>query len=214
MEVDLTLSNNIPSASAPISANYLRGVAFSTIITATFAAFWGLSGSIAVPGSARIALLLLVVLITALLVRQAFVFLRAARDAPLADTYTTNPFGTRAYGLAVVAQFVAIPIVSRMLSIMGYPDAILSAIAMIVGLHFFGLIRAFQSWRFAVVGSAMIVLGLLSLVLVPSIEVEGGVLALRAAVVGWGCAMILWAGIIPLVCATSRATRGAASATH
>ena len=178
------MSNNIPAPSAPISSNYLRGVAFSTIITAIFAAVWSLSGSFAVLGIARVVLLLLVVLITAVLLRQAIVLLRTARDAPLTDTLTTKPFRSRAYALAVAAQFIAFPIVSRVLSNMGYSDAIISAIATIVGRHFFGLIRAFQSWRFALVGSAMIVLGLLSLVLAPTIEVAEGVVALRVAVVG------------------------------
>src|ERR671929_67452 len=74
----------------------------------------------------------------------------------------TPPFSTRVYRFAVIAQVVAIPLVSRLLIVVGYPDAIISAIAVIVGLHFFGLIPAFQSWRFAAVGGTMILLGVSS----------------------------------------------------
>jgi len=91
----------------------------------------------------------------------------------------------------------------------GHPDAIVSAIAVIVGLHFFGLIPAFQSQRFAAVGGAMILLGVSSLFLAPSVAIAsmGAALALRAAVVGLGCAIILWVGILALVMATRRHLR-------
>lgn len=210
MEVHLTLNTNMPQPQpAPISANYLRGVALSILITAGFAAFWSLNGSIAFLGATRVALILLTVLITILLLGSAFGFLRAARGASANDTGTINPFRTRAYGLAVAAEFIAIPIVSRVLTLTGYSDAIISTIAVIVGLHFFGLIGAFQSRRFAVVGSAMVFLGLLSLFLPPSVVVGASenVVALRTAVVGWGCALILWTGILPLVRATHRQLR-------
>ena len=144
MEVDLKLNTKMPPPQPTlISANYLRGVALSTIITAGFAAFWGLNGSVAFPGTTQAALLLIVVVITALLVGSAFGFLRTARHASTNDTRTINPFRTRAYGFAVAAECVAIPIVSRVLALNGYADAIISAIAIIVGLHFFGLIGAF-----------------------------------------------------------------------
>jgi hypothetical protein len=44
----------------------------------------------------------------------------------------------------------------------GYPEAVVSAVAVIVGLHFFGLVPAFKSRQFAAVGGAMVSTWLLS----------------------------------------------------
>ncbi|MDQ3248915.1 MAG: hypothetical protein M3Q45_06850, partial [Chloroflexota bacterium] len=91
-----------------LSAGHLRGVALSTLVTASFAALWGLNGSVAIPGGMRIVLIIFVVLITALLLGMAFAFTRAARHLPTTDTRTTNPFFTPIYRFAVIAQVVAI----------------------------------------------------------------------------------------------------------
>ena len=80
------------------------------------------------------------------------------------------------------------------------------AVAAIVGLHFFGLIRAFQSWRFAVVGAVMVLLALLSFALPASVIVgpAGAQFRARAAFVGLGCALCLWGGIASIVVGTWR----------
>lgn len=57
-----------------------------------------------------------------------------------------------------------------------------------MGLHFFGLVPAFRSRRFAVVGGAMVLVGLLSLLLPPGAD---GTYP-RGALVGLGCASVLW----------------------
>ena len=103
--------------------------------------------------------------------------------------------------LAVLAEIIAILLAGRLLTTAGRPDAIMPAVAAIVGLHFFGLIRAFHSWCFAVVGAAMVLLAVLSFALPPSVTVGPGV---RAAFVGLGCALCLWSGIAPMVVGTWR----------
>lgn len=190
--------------SPSLSAGYLRAVASTTLITTIFALVWGLNGSFAIPGAIRIVCILLVLLVSALLLVMAFSFTRSAPLLPSTDTQAANPFRSRTYNLAVVAQFVAIFLVARLLSAIGYSDAIISAVAVIVGLHFFALIPVFQSRRFAAVGGAMILLGLASLLLVPVIALDatGETLGLRTAVVGLGCAVILWVGVAPLVVKT------------
>lgn len=190
----------------PINAGYLHAVASSTTITALFAAVWGLSGSFAIPGILRILCLLTVLLISTFLLGIVFRFVRAASHLPEtnAQPRTSNPFRSRLYNVAVGAQFVAIFLAARLLTALGYADAIISVVAIIVGLHFFALIPVFQSWRFAAVGGAMILLGLSSLLLPPAITWQTGseTLRLRTAVVGLGCAIILWLGIAPLALAT------------
>lgn len=174
---------------------------------------WGLNGSFAIPGAFRIVCIIVVLLVSALLSGMALRFFRAARDLPEAHAQpsSANPFQSRLYSLAVGAQFVAIFAGARVLTALGYPDAIISAVAIIVGLHFFALIPVFRSGRFAAVGGAMIALGLGSLLLAPTAvwEATGEPFALRAAAVGLGCAIILWAAVAPLVLTTWQQLRRA-----
>lgn len=112
----------------------------------------------------------------------------------------TNPFGTRAYRLAVLFEAVAIPVAAVVLNNAGYPGAVVSAVAAIVVLHFFGLVPAFHSRRSAAVGGAMLLIAAFSLLL------PGGVSGTspRGAVVGLGCAFVLWVGVLPFVLSTWR----------
>jgi hypothetical protein len=84
-----------------------------------------------------------------------------------------------------------------MLNRAGYPGAVGSAIVAIVGLHFFGLVPAFKLRRFAAVGGAMVLVGLLSLLL-PSVADASGVDP-RGAATGLGSALVFWVGVLPLV---------------
>jgi zinc transporter ZupT len=85
----------------------------------------------------------------------------------------------------------------------GHPDAVVSVVAAIVGLRFFGLIPAFRSWGFAAVGGAMVVVGVLSLLL-PAAAAAGGGASPRSALVGIGCAFALWGGVLPPLVSTWR----------
>jgi hypothetical protein len=127
---------------------------------------------------------------------MAIAMLQAARQRPGGDGEMPNPFRTRDYQLAVLAEIIAITLAGRLLTAAGRPDAVMPAVAAIVGLHFFGLIRAFQSYRFAIVGGAMVLVALIGLALPPAVVgASGEHIGLRAAVVGLGCAICLWAGI-------------------
>jgi hypothetical protein len=179
------------------SAEQLHGAALTTFLVGTFAAGWGISGSVALPGLAGKLALFLVLIVTLVLAGLALAVLRAARRRPGGDGQAPNPFRTRDYQLAVLAEIIAIPLAGRLLTSAGRPDAVMPAVAAIVGLHFFGLVRAFRSWHFAIVGSAMVLVALLGLALPPVVPVgvSGEQIGLRAAVVGLGCALCLWAGI-------------------
>lgn len=184
-------------SSSATSADHLRGVALTTFLVSAFAAGWGISGSMALPGLARGLALFAVFIVTLALVSFGIVVLRSLRGRPGGDGQMPNPFRTRDYQLAVLAEIIAIPLAGRLLTAAGRPDAVMPAVAAIVGLHFFGLIRPFRSWRFAFVGGVMVLIALLSLALPPAISVgaPGEQLGLRAAVVGLGCALCLWVGI-------------------
>lgn len=200
------------SSSTP-SADHPRGVALTTFLVSAFAAGWGVSGSVALPGLAGSLALLVVLIVTLALVGPGIVVLRAARRRPDGDGQMPNPFRTRDYQLAVLAEVIAIPLAGRLLTAAGRPDAVMPAVAAIVGLHFFGLIRAFRSWRFAIVGGAMVLVALLGLALPPAVPVGASdeQLGLRAAVVGLGCALCLWAGIASVLVPAFRWLKAASS---
>jgi len=183
-----------------ISSPRLRGIALTIVISATFAAAWGLSGSAALAGGWRRAGAAAVALITLAYFIAAYRIHRSASQQPAkASEPAPNPFGTWSYRLAVLAEIIAIPIAGRLLSASGRGDAIMAAVAMIVGLHFFGLIPAFRSWHWAWVGAAFCGLALAALALPAQI---GAGIGLRNVTVGLGCALILWIGILPITLAT------------
>lgn len=188
----------------PITAPRARTAAVVVLITAFFGALWGLIGASALPGVSSSVAISLAVVVTAVFGLAAARFLRLSRRLPPSPAGAgTNPFRTRAYRLAVLFQAVAIPAAIVALNYAGWPGVVGPAIAVIVGLHFFGLIPAFGSWRFAVVGGAMVLVGLLSLLL-PSGPAGASGADPRGAAVGLGCALVLWAGVLPLVVSTWR----------
>ena len=172
------------------------------LITTFFGALWGIIGARAL--SVGLPAVLLVTGITIALLVSAVQFFRVSRRLPQSsEDGDTNPFSTRSYRLAVLFEVVAIPISAAVLNNTGHPGAVVSAVAAIVGLHFFGLIPAFRSWRFALLGGSMVLLALLSLLVPSGVGASGA--NLRGAVVGLGCALLLWVSILPLVVSTWRA---------
>ena len=189
--------------SEPLTASRADGTAAAVLIAAFFAAIWGLTGAFALPGAYAPAAALLVAFATAVFGLAVLRLLRLSRRLPARPAGAgANPFKTRAYRLAVLFEAVAIPVSAVVLNVAGYPGAVVSAVAAIVGLHFFGLIPAFRSRRFAAVGGAMVAVGLLSLLL-PSGGGAAGVDP-RGAAVGLGCALVLWVGVLPLAASARR----------
>lgn len=88
----------------------------------------------------------------------------SSRNLPAAtsDAAGANPFTTGPYRLAVLFEVLTITLSAAMLNRAGYPEAVISAVAIVVGPHFFGLIPAFRSGLFAAIGGAMVAVGLLS----------------------------------------------------
>lgn len=185
-----------------LTSQHLRGATASISISAAFALAWGLSGSFALPGSWRFVTAAFVVLLTLLLVASAFQFMRAARNVSAGTgPGLPNPFRTNAYRLSVIAMLLAFPIAGRVLNASGHPDAVMPVIAIIVGLHFLGLVQAFRSPMFGWVALVFCLVGGVGLLL----PVQYGNVALRQVVVGLGCAAGLWLGVAPLLLRTRRA---------
>jgi hypothetical protein len=173
------------------------------LITTFFGALWGIIGALALSAGSLLAVILATAVTVALLACAAYFFRVSRRLPQLSEGRGTDPFVTRPYRLAVLFEAVAIPVSAIVLNNTGHPGAVVSAVAAIVGIHFFGLIPAFKSWRFAVLGGSMVLLALVSL-LVPSGAGSSGANP-RGAVVGIGCALLLWASILPLMISTWRA---------
>lgn len=188
-----------------LSPNHLRGVALSVTICTIFGAIWGLSGSAALVGGWRWLGVASVLLVTAALLLTAQAFHKSAKTLPpVPGDPSINPFRTTAYRLAVIGEIIAIPIAGRLLTANGYDDAVTPTVAIIVGLHFFGLVPAFRSSLFAWTGGAFCLIGLAALALPARITVPGGgeEVALRTVVVGLGCAFILWLSVLPIILRT------------
>lgn len=186
-----------------LSAGISRTTGVVVLITTFFGALWGIIGALALSDGSPLAVILVTAITVALLVCAAHFFRVSQRLPQLSENRGTNPFGTRAYRLAVLFEVVAIPASAVVLNNTGHPGAVVSAVAAIVGLHFFGLIPAFRSWRFALLGGSMVLLALLSLLVPSGVDASGA--NLRGAVVGLGCALLLWVSILPLVISTWRA---------
>jgi hypothetical protein len=106
-------------------------------------------------------------------------------------TATRIPFGRHSggfngkiYGVFVTLEFLAILIVAVLLNRSGRTEYLIPVTALIVGLHFFGMVPATHSNEFWWVGGAMCVLPLLTMVILPQ--------PWWTPVVGFGCALILW----------------------
>lgn len=199
----------MPRDVVPLSAAHAKGLSVALLITAFFGAIWGFVGAFALPtGFSLPAIVVVTVLTVALLVGCARLS-RLSQNLPTGITAGANPFASGPYRLAVLFEVIAIPLSAAVLNRLGYPEAVISAVAIIVGLHFFGLIPAFGSRRFAVVGGAMVAVGLLSLAL----EAGSGV-SPRGALVGLGCALVLWASAFPPLVLASRRARESANPTQ
>jgi hypothetical protein len=178
----------------------VRGLGVALFMITFFGALWGMVGAFALPGALSLLAGVLVGAATVVHLLSSARLLRLSQRLPVAaGDVGTNPFGTRSYRLAVLFEVTAIPICAAVLNNAGYPRAVISAVAVIVGLHFFGLIPAFRSRWFAAVGGAPVAVGLLSLVL-PT----GTGASPRGALVGLGCALVLWVSAFPPLVSTLR----------
>ncbi len=179
--------------SALLSESVIRHVASTALIGAGFGAFWGFEGSSAFGGRLAVLLASLVALITLVLMVAALRLLRAASGRSGTDARRAHsPFATRAYRLAVLFEVFAIPLAFAFLRARHRSEYFIPVLAGLVGLHFVGLAPAFRSPRFAGVGGAMCIVAGLALLFPSHATINHQMVELWPAVVGFGCALILW----------------------
>jgi hypothetical protein len=153
-------------------------IPIGAIIVCCFALIWA-GASASQLGRSRV----WVVLAAALLTSTAVVF-AAATIRPAHRMV----FNAGAYNWSVAFEAVFMIAAVTFLKTTGRKIFIFPVISFIVGLHFFGMVWALGSTEYWWIGGAMCLLPVLTLLMLPQ----------RAwmTVVGFGCAIILWASVI------------------
>jgi hypothetical protein len=145
------------------------------IIVAAFAVLWVAAGARELGRVWFISLLLLALCTSGLIIFAAGFIPYAARR---------GHFDERIYEMFVALEVVAIICAVVLLKRAGRKQYLVPVIAVIVGLHFFGMVPALHSNLFWWVGAAMCVLSLATMSILSQRFWE--------PVVGVGCALILW----------------------
>ncbi len=174
----------------PVPAGPLAG----TCIVALFAALWVVAGTRSLGGRWWAALSLLAGLLSTGLAWREYGLLRAG-------THASAYFDGAAYEAAVAFESIAIPLTAVFLKRGGKQAYLLPAIALIVGIHFFGLVRAFHSLACWGIGAAMCLLSIATVACLPAVgrRKTGGEFRWWDVVVGLGCALILWFSLVALI---------------
>ncbi|HXX40726.1 MAG TPA: hypothetical protein VEI58_00500 [Chthoniobacterales bacterium] len=153
--------------------------AIGAIIVASFAVFWVGAGAHQFPGRWFVSVFGLSFLISAAIVL-------AATRIPFGRN--SAGFDGKLYGIFVTLEAVAIICAVVLLRRAGKKEFVIPVIALIVGLHFFGMVPALHSNEFWWVGGAMCALSILTMSVLPR--------RIWAPVTGIGCALILWLSAI------------------
>ncbi len=136
---------------------------------------WALAGSASLRGAPRV---------LAMIVSLVGSILLAVATARLPSNGEAGRFDGAIYGIAVTAEAIAIVVAVPVLRRLGRGDWLVPVIAMIVGLHFLGLWRATGDAVFVGLAAGLCAIGIMG-VRVPA--------SWRMLVVGFGCALVLWA---------------------
>lgn len=177
---------------SPISRAESRGRATGAGVMAFFGLGWMACGVTDMPVTAG-----RVVFAAGVAVSITFAVLgarmgRGAADAPTTDTEPTaarkKKVGVR-FALVVVAEWVAIFAIARVLVAMDHAEAIPTFVAAVVGIHFFPLARLFGVRAYHWTGAALCASALTAAVLAPLTSTP----ALWTALPGFGSAAALYA---------------------
>jgi hypothetical protein len=192
--MQISTSQELSAASARI-----RGAAVGVLITVTFGALWAWWGDLALGGLAALLLVVITGAITIPLILAAIRLLLVTQR--LQPGVSGNPFRALSYRLAVTFEAITIPVADALLGKEHHAAFMAPVTAMIVGVHFFGLVSASKVRLYLGVGLAMCALAGLTMLLLPISETVGSGAAphhiiIWTVVVGLGCAAILWASAI------------------
>ena len=157
-----------------------------------FAVGWVVAGTRSLAGKWPAALSLAAVLVSFGVGWREYTGFRAGTHAPV-------PFHGAAYGMAVAFETLAIPLAAAWLKRGGKEAYLLPAVALIVGIHFFGLVWAFDSPACGWTGGAMCLLPIATVSCWPRVMTrrsDDGETRWWDVVVGLGCAAILWLAVL------------------
>lgn len=180
-----------------ISRAELRGRASGAGVMAFFGLGWmacGVTDMPVTPGRAVLAVGAVVSITFAVL---GFRMGRGAAGAPTAGGPTADRKKKAGliFGLVVVAEWVAIYAVARVLVATDHTEAIPAFVAAVVGVHFFPLARLFGIRAYLLTGAAMCVAAVAAAVLAPLTSTP----ALWTALPGFGSAAALYATSVYLL---------------
>ncbi|WP_329145771.1 hypothetical protein OG275_15580 [Streptomyces niveus] len=188
----------ITDTNCPISRAELRGRATGAGVMAFFGLGWMACGVTDMPVTAG-----RVVFAVGVAVSITFAVLgarlgRGAANAPTTDTEPTaarkKKVGVR-FALVVVAEWVAIFVIARVLVSTDHAEAIPAFVAAVVGIHFFPLARLFGVRAYHLTGAAMCTSAGAGAVLAPLTSTD----ALWTSVPGFGSAAALYATCVYLL---------------
>lgn len=179
---------------------YALGLASAVFVMAFFGTMWGLwASSVIQPGTASVLYYCLVGLIALALVASGLWLIRTVRRLPreAAPMSRQHAVEGRRYGIVFGIIFglegLFIGIASYVCSnILHNENALVPVTAIIVGLHFLPLARLFQVWPYYVTGAVLTLLGLVTLLVIPTNAVLGAGYA-WIGVPGIGSALTLYA---------------------
>lgn len=180
-----------------ISRAELRGRATGASVMAFFGLGWLACGVTEMPVTAGRVVFAVGVAVSVTFAVLASRMSRRAADAPRSGEPTADrkrKVGVR-FGLVVVAEWVAIFVIVRVLVSTDHTEAIPALVAAAVGLHFFPLARLFGVRAYHLTGAALCASALAAAVLAPLTSTP----ALWTAVPGFGSAAALYATCTHLI---------------
>jgi hypothetical protein len=169
----------------PQSANQLQGRAIGSMILAGFGAIW-LGLAFYAKEMLNAVTILYVVAGLLMLLAGSRKLLQTAGRWP---RQPENPSHNRAFGWINALQWIAIFIVVQILTRLHLDAYTISAIAGIVGLHFFPLARLFKNRMHSVTGSAMVAWAAGTALFAPLQQMQGDA-AMGAGAILWASAAI------------------------
>jgi len=184
--------------SSAVSAR-IRGAAMGALITVIFGALWAWWGDLALGGLAALLLVAITIAIAVPLILAGIRLLLLSQR--LLPGVSGNPFRVLSYRLAMAFEAITIPVADVLLGKEHLAAFMAPVTAMIVGIHFFGLVAASKVRLYLGIGLAMCALAALTMLLLPASETVGSGAAshhiiIWTVVVGLGCAAILWASAV------------------
>jgi hypothetical protein len=158
-----------------------------TVIVSSFAAVWfawGLVGAGASWGLAPIGLAVSAATMLAAFLRRAGEPVRSEAEEKLTG---------KVIGLASAFEGVMIPVSCVTLGVLGRPDLVLTAIAVIVGLHFLPMAYFLRKPGYYASATGLMAIGIFGAVAIPDAALRAGVIGVTAAVVLWATC---WARVL------------------